>query len=62
MYWSQRDEEVREAQERGWSVLHGDATDDRILDLAGIEWAKGLMSCVDSDANNLLLIMTEALS
>lgn len=50
--------EVREAQERGWNVLQGDATDDRILEQAGIERAKGLMSCVDSDANNLLLIMT----
>ena len=54
----QHDHEVRDAQERGWSVLHGDATDDRILELAGIERAKGLMSCVDSDANNVLLIMT----
>ena len=54
----QHDEEVRDAQERGWSVLQGDATDDRILELAVIERAKGLMSCVDSDANNVLLIMT----
>ena len=58
MVLEQHDEEVRDAQERGWSVLQGDATDDRILELAGIERAKGLMSCVDSDANNVLLIMT----
>ena len=52
------DEEVRDAQERGWGVLQGDATDDRILEMAGIDRASGLMSCVDSDANNVLLIMT----
>jgi voltage-gated potassium channel len=51
-------EEVRYAQERGWGVLHGDGTYDRVLEMAGIDRAKGLMSCVDSDANNLLLIMT----
>jgi len=49
---------VRAAQERAWNVVHGDATEDRILMQAGIERAQGLMSCVDSDANNLLLIMT----
>lgn len=55
----EREEDVyRAAQERGWSALHGDATDDRTLELAGIERARGMMSCVDSDANNLLLIMT----
>lgn len=52
------DDLVRDAQERGWNVVQGDATEDRILGLAGIERAGGLMSCVDSDANNLLLIMT----
>lgn len=49
---------VRMAQERGWNVVEGDATEDRVLEMAGVERASGLMSCVDSDANNLLLIMT----
>jgi len=52
------DEAVRDAQERGWNVIQGDATEDRILEQAGIVSASGLMSCVDSDANNILLIMT----
>lgn len=52
------DEMVKWAQERGWNVVQGDATEDRILEIAGIERADGMMSCVDSDANNLLLIMT----
>ena len=54
----QEDAEVREAQERGWNVLQADATDDRVLEHVGIERAHGLMACIDSDANNLLLIMT----
>lgn len=49
---------VRMARERGWNVVQGDATEDRVLGLAGVSRANGLMSCVDSDANNLLLIMT----
>lgn len=49
---------VREAAGRGWSVIDGDATEDRVLSQAGIETARGLMACVDSDANNLLVIMT----
>lgn len=49
---------VKAAQERGWNVIQGDATEDRSLEMAGIERAQGLMSCIDSDANNLLLIMT----
>ena len=52
------DELVRAAQERGWNVIQGDATEDRILEMAGIDRANGLMSCIDSDANNILLIMT----
>ena len=52
------DEIVKRAQERGWNVVQGDATEDRILEIAGVERANGMMSCVDSDANNILLIMT----
>jgi voltage-gated potassium channel len=48
----------QEANERGWTVLQGDATDEHTLAQAGIEHAKGLMSCVKSDSDNLMVIMT----
>ncbi len=46
------------ASERGWTYLQGDATDERVLAQVGIERAAGLMSCVKSDADNLMIIMT----
>jgi voltage-gated potassium channel len=49
---------VKEAGERGWTVLQGDATEDRVLRQAGIEKARGLMSCVKTDADNLMVIVT----
>ncbi len=52
------EQSVKEATERGWSGLLGDATEDRILIQAGIERAKGLMCCVRTDADNLMTIVT----
>lgn len=49
---------VKEAGELGWTVLQGDATEDRLLIQAGIERARGLMSCVKTDADNLMVIVT----
>lgn len=49
---------VREASKRGWRVIQGDATEDSVLKQAGVERAGGLMACIDSDANNLMLIVT----
>jgi voltage-gated potassium channel len=51
-------EVTKEASELGWTVLHGDATEEQTLLSAGIKRAKGLMSCVKSDADNLMVIMT----
>lgn len=51
-------EEVRDASKRGWRVIQGDATEDSVLKQAGVERAGGLMACIDSDANNLMLIVT----
>ncbi len=36
----------------------GDATQEEVLLAAGIENARGLVSCLDSDANNVLTILT----
>ncbi len=49
---------VAEASARGWRAIHGDATEERILLQAGIDRAGGLMACIDSDANNLMVIMS----
>lgn len=49
---------VREGASHGWTVLQGDASEERVLEQAGIERARGLMSCVDSDPNNLMVIMS----
>lgn len=49
---------VTQAAARGWSVLLGDATDEPTLATAGIERARGLMSCIKSDADNLMVVVT----
>lgn len=43
---------------RGWVCVHGDATSDRVLEQAGIERARGLVTCVDTDAENLFIIIS----
>jgi len=49
---------AKAACEKGWSVITGDATDDQVLLQAGIERAGGLMSCIETDADNLMVIVT----
>ncbi len=49
---------AKEASERGYVVLEGDATDEHTLLQANITQAKGLMSCVKSDSDNLMVIVT----
>ena len=39
-------------------IIHGDATDDKILIQAGIKKAKGLIACLANDADNLFLTLT----
>ena len=53
-----RPDVVAQAAARGWLVLEGNATNDRILDEAGIDRARGLVSCVDSDAENLFIVLS----
>lgn len=38
--------------------LHGNAMDERLLERAGIDRARGLISTLDSDANNVLVTLT----
>jgi voltage-gated potassium channel len=39
-------------------TVRGDATDDPILQSAGIERATGLVACMDSDKDNILVVLT----
>lgn len=54
-----RDAEVlAECQAEGWHWLVGDATDDRTLLNAGIERARGVVSVLGSDADNLYVVFS----
>jgi voltage-gated potassium channel len=46
------------AQRDGFVAVEGDATQDHILVQAGIERAKGLVSVVNTDAENLYIVLT----
>lgn len=46
------------ARERGAPALEESATDDDALQRAGIARARGLVACVDSDAENLYIVLS----
>ena len=57
-----RDEPALAAcQQEGWPCLLGDATDDRILQLAGVERARGLAAVLSTDADNLYVVLSARL-
>ncbi|MXV74975.1 potassium channel protein [Candidatus Poribacteria bacterium] len=43
---------------RNFSYLHGDATDDELLIRAGIERARGLVTCLSRDQDNLFVVIS----
>ncbi len=49
---------VEQASSQGYPVVIGDAGDDQVLQEAGIERARGLVAAVDSDAANLLVVLS----
>jgi voltage-gated potassium channel len=51
-------ESVERAQREGNLVVEGDATDDATLRAAGVERARGLVTCIDSDANNVYVTLS----
>jgi voltage-gated potassium channel len=51
-------EEIKVIEELQYLVLHGEAADDEVLLNAGIDRAKGLVSVVASDADNLYITLT----
>jgi voltage-gated potassium channel len=53
-----RQESLDRAQRDGHLVVHGDATNDEVLLQAGIKRARGLVTTLDSDANNVYVILS----
>ena len=51
-------ESLQRAISAGVPWLEGDATDEELLLKAGIERARGLIACVDSDAENVFITLT----
>ena len=51
-------ESVERAQKAGNLVVEGDATDDATLRAAGVERARGLVTCIDSDAHNVYVTLS----
>ena len=49
---------LERAQEDGHLVVHGDATTDSTLRAAGIARARGLITTIDSDAQNVYVILS----
>ncbi|MBW2063643.1 MAG: potassium channel protein [Deltaproteobacteria bacterium] len=49
---------IQSLENEGFTYIHGDATSEDVLMRAGIERAKGLVSVVASDADNLFITMS----
>ncbi|MCB9881866.1 MAG: potassium channel protein [Planctomycetes bacterium] len=52
------DDKLNECRVRDWHWVFGDATDDRVLYAAGIQYAKGLAAALPSDADNLFVVFS----
>jgi len=51
-------QKVEECLERGYPAITGEASDDDILEEAGIRYARGLVAAVDSDADNVFVVLS----
>ena len=49
---------VRQAEEHGWLCLQGDATDDAVLERAGVGRARGLIATTANDATNMYIVLS----
>jgi voltage-gated potassium channel len=49
---------VARAHEEGWLVVQGDATEEGVLERAGIARARSLVAALDSDADNVFVTLT----
>ncbi len=53
-----REDSLARAERDGFLVVEGDATEDQTLRQAGIERARTLITTIDSDANNVYVILS----
>jgi voltage-gated potassium channel len=51
-------EAIERAEQHGYLIIPGDATQDAILEKAGIRYARALMAASDSDAGNTYITLT----
>jgi len=51
-------EAVARARQEGWLVVEGDATEEGVLERAGIARARSLVGALDSDADNVFVTLT----
>jgi voltage-gated potassium channel len=51
-------ERVRQAVDRGWLALEADASREEVLSRAGIHRARGLITAVGTDAENVFTVLT----
>ncbi len=51
------EERIRKAKEAGYLVLHGDASDEKVLLAAGVTQAKGLLAALPTDAGNVFVTL-----
>ncbi len=49
---------IERAQAHNYLLIEGDATQDAVLERAGIRWARALMAASDSDAGNTYITLT----
>ena len=52
------EERVRKVEEAGYLLLKGDATDEKVLLVAGVIRAKGLFATMPIDADNVFMVLT----
>lgn len=54
----QNQEKIKFAQKKGWLYLVGDATSEDFLEKAGVRRARGLLTVVDEDQDNVFITLT----
>jgi voltage-gated potassium channel len=54
----QQEASVEECLQKGYLALLGDASNDAVLEEAGIRRARGLVAAVDSDADNVFVVLS----
>lgn len=52
------EDSLARAEADGYPVIHGDGTSDAVLLRAGIKRARGLVTCIDSDASNVYVTLS----